>query len=343
VRQRRRAFVVGGLALLVAITLASLVVWRSVGAPGPPLSLRVVANSALSGNTGRLDYESLDEPHRLLFIAHLGDNSVIAFDTKRNRVAATIAGTDSVRGVLVVPSLQRVYAAAAGTHEVIVIDEASDKVIERITAGDVDGLAYDPQTQQVFVSDESGETDAVIHARTNTLRTHIALGGQAGNTQYDDRSHHIFVAVQTRNDLAEIDPQTLAIIRRYALPGCLHPHGMLLDSAHGYAYVACQFNSTIVRLNLRTKTVDASSSLGLGADVLAMDFGLDRLYIAAESGIVTIFDTKEGTLHKIGQAIFAPNAHVVGVDQRSHRVYFPLRDIDGKPILRVAEPGPSNG
>lgn len=208
-RQRRRAFVVGGLALLVAITLASLVVWRSVGAPGPPLSLRVVANSAISGNTGRLDYESLDEPHRLLFIAHLGDNSVIAFDTKRNRVAATIAGTDSVRGVLVVPSLQRVYAAAAGTHEVIVIDEASDKVIERITAGDVDGLAYDPQTQQVFVSDESGETDAVIHARTNTLRTHIALGGQAGNTQYDDRSHHIFVAVQTRNDLAESIPRRL--------------------------------------------------------------------------------------------------------------------------------------
>ncbi len=317
--------------------------WRAVGAPGPALPLRVVASTPLSGNTGRLDYESLDDTRGVLFIAHLGDNSVIAFDTKHDRVAATILGTDSVRGVLVVPSLHRVFAAAAGTHEIVVIDEDTDKVVARVTAGDVDGLAYDPQTHQVFVSDETGATDAVIDVRTNQLRTHIALGGEAGNTQYDDRSHHIFVAVQTRDELAEIDPQTLAIVRRYGLPGCLHGHGLQLDSAHRYAYVACQFNSAVVRLDLQTGKVDASSSVGFGPDVLAMDFGLARLYIAAESGIVTIFDTHDGDFRKIGQAVFAPNAHVVGVDQRSHRIYFPLRDVGGQPVLRVAVPGSFNG
>lgn len=343
-RRPGRTFIATALALLVgAVAIGLVLAWRAVGASGPALPLRVVASVPLSGNTGRLDYESLDDVRGLLFIAHLGDNSVIAFDTKHAHVAATIPGTDSVRGVLVVPSLHRVFAAAAGTHEVVVIDEDTDKVVARITAGDVDGLAYDPQTHQLFVSDEAGATDAVIDVRTNQLRTHVALGGEAGNTQYDDRSHHIFVAVQTRDDLAEIDPRTLGIIRRYALPGCLHGHGLQLDSAHRYAYVACQFNSVVVRVDLRRGKVDASASVGLGPDVLAMDFGQARLYIAAESGIVTIFDTHGGSFRKIGQAMFAPNAHVVGVDQRSHRIYFPVRDVGGRPVLRVAVPEPFNG
>ena len=338
-RSRGRILVSGGLGLLVGIVaIGILFAWRAVGSAGPALPLRVVASSPLSGNTGRLDYESLDATRGLLFIAHLGDDSVIAFDTKRDRVAATIPGTNSVRGVLVVPKLHRVYAAAAGTSEVVVIDEDTDAIIARVTAGDVDGLAYDPQTQQLFVSDEGGSTDAVIDVRTNRLKTHIALGGEAGNTQYDDRSHHIFVAVQTRDELAEIDPQSLAIVRRYALPGCSHAHGLQLDSANRYAYVACQVNSAVVRLDLRTGKVDASASVGLGPDVLAMDYGLGRLYIAAESGIVTIFDTNDRGFRKIAQAFFAPNAHVVGIDQHSHRVYFPLRDIGGRPILRVAIP-----
>jgi hypothetical protein len=41
---------------------------------------------------------------------------------------------------------------------------------------------------------------------------------------------------------------------------------------------------------------------------------------------------------KGGQAVFAPYAHVVGVDERSHRVHFPLANIGGQPILRVATP-----
>ncbi len=302
------------------------------------MPLRTIATVPLTGDTGRLDYESVDDVHRLLFIAHLGDNAVIVFDIEHNRVIATIPDTDSVRGVLVVPSLHRVYAAAQGSQEVAVIDEKSYKIIARVRAGDVDGLAYDPRTDRVFVSDEGGSTDAVIDARTNVLVAHIPLGGEAGNTQYDDGSHHIFVAVQTRNDLAEIDPHTASVLRRYALSGCLQAHGLQIDSAHRYAYVACEFNSAVVRLDLRTGKVNATSSVGLGPDVLAMDFGLNRLYVAAESGIVTVFDTKNGAFRKIGQAILALNAHVVGVDQRSHRVYFPLKDIGGRPVLRIGAP-----
>lgn len=317
--------------------------WKEAGASGPGLPLQNVVDVPLVGGTGRLDYESLDDVAGLLYIAHLGAGSVIVFDTKRNRVVTTIPGTPSVRSVLVVPDLHRVYAAAQGTHQVVVIDQETDKAIARINVGDVNGMAYDPQTQQLFVSDQIGATDAVIDVRSNTLVTKIPLGGEAGNTQYDQSSRHIFVGVQTRNELAEIDPRTRTVVRRYALPGCRRGHGVAIDPGYRYAYVACQASETIVRLNLTTGRVDASSSIGQGPDVLAIDFGLDRLYIASESGTVTVFDVANRAFRKLGQASFAPDAHVVGVDSRSHRVYFPIADLDGRPVLRIALPTVADG
>lgn len=333
----RRSLVVGG--LLVTIVLGVLAfVWNSVGASGPPLPLRTLMDVPLLGGTGRLDYESLDDPHGRLYIAHLGADSVIVFDTIENRVVTSINGTPSVRGVLAVPALNRVYAAAQGTGEVVVIDAGTNAVLARVQAGDVDGLAYDPRTRQLFVSDEGGNRDAVIDTKTNHLIAGIALGGEAGNTQYDDFSHDIVVAVQTTNELVEIDPRTRTITRRLSLPGCLHGHGLAIDSVQRYAYVACQANSVVVRLDLRTGKVDARSPVGIGADVLAIDDGVGRLYIASESGIVTVFDILNRKFKKIGQAFYATNAHVVAVQARSHHTFFPLANVDGRPVLRIAVP-----
>ena len=68
------------------------------------------------------------------------------------------------------------------------------------------------------------------------------------------------------------------------------------------------------------------------------DPGLHRLYVSAESGVITIFDERDRGLQKVGEGLFALNAHSVAVDPRTHRVYFPLQNIDGKAVLRVAVP-----
>src|SRR5437879_3204530 len=50
---------------------------------------------------------------------------------------------------------------------------------------------------RLFVSDEAGGTDTVIDVRANRVVQEIALGGDAGNTEYDSVSYRVFVAVQT--------------------------------------------------------------------------------------------------------------------------------------------------
>jgi DNA-binding beta-propeller fold protein YncE len=301
--------------------------------------LRTIADVPLSGGSSRMDYESLDPQAHLLFIAHMGAGQVIAFDVAHRRVIATIGGTRTVRGVLVVPRLHRVYAAAEGDHEVVVIDERTLHVVARVRgAGDVDGLAFDPATNRVFVSDETGGNDVVIDARTNRLVGRIGLGGEAGNTEYDAGSGYIVVAVQTRNQLVEIDPRRMVVRARYELTGCEHGHGVAIDAIRRTAYIACEYNDTLVQFDLRRHRVVDRANVGHGPDVLSIDAALHRLYVASESGTVSVFDIRGPRLVKLGEAVFAAHAHVVAVDPGSHEVFFPLENVGGKPVLRIATP-----
>lgn len=301
------------------------------------LTLKTETDVPLTGSPSRLDYASFDPRRNMLFIAHMGDGSVIAVDTVRRRVVATIEGTSRVRGVLAVPQLGRVYAAAEGTSEIVAIDEHSLRIIARTRAGDVDGLAYDPRNKRLFISDQSGGNDVVMDARNNHVLAKIRLGGDVGNTQYDRVRERVFVTVGTLDQLVEIDPAQLRIVGRYALPGCDHPHGLAIDAEQHIAYIACEANAAVLKFDLRIDRVVGKDALGAGPDVLAIDPELERLYVASETGVVSVFSTAPVFL-KLGQAFFAPHAHVVAVDPDTHDLYFPLQDVGGRPVLRIASP-----
>ena len=93
-----------------------------------------------------------------------------------------------------------------------------------------------------------------------------------------------------------------------------------------------------VNFALRQILSRAVASVGADPDVLAFDGGLGRLYVSAESGIISIFDERGRNLEKIGEGFFAANAHSVAVDSRTHRVYLPLQNVGGKAVLRIAVP-----
>ena len=63
--------------------------------------------------------------------------------------------------------------------------------------------------------------------------------------------------------------------------------------------------------------------------------------MAAESGVVAAFGERDGSLVQLGW-YRAPKAHSVAVDPATHRVYLPLADVSGHPVLRVLAPSDSH-
>lgn len=302
------------------------------------LPLIPIASVPLPGGPSRFDYESLDSKTGRLFIAHLAASEVVVYDINANRVVKTISNISQVHGVLAVPELGRVYATATGSNEIAVIDARTLKVLARVPAGTYpDGMALDPIDHKLYVSDEHGDTDTVIDTRTNRRVATVALGGDVGNTQYDARSHRVYVNVQTTGELVSIDPAKDAVAARYPIPGCKSNHGLQLDDDHRRAYIACEENATLVVFDLNALKATQSLSIGVDPDVLAYDRKGAILYVAAESGTVSMFLARPSDLTKIGEAYLGKNAHVVAVDQRTGRVYFPVLS-DGGPKMLVMLP-----
>lgn len=323
----------------VAIALLAATTAACGRTPPAPLPLSKLADVPLSGGATRWDYASLDPATRILFLAHMGDGVVTAFDTRRQRVLADIPGTNDVHGVLAIPELGRVYASATGNDEVVAIDLGTRKITARIPAGDYpDGIAYAPGAHKLYVSDEHGGTDTVIDVRSNKRIATIPLGGEVGNTQYDPVSKHMFANVQTRGQLVEIDPASDTVVARIPLPGAKGNHGLYIDAPARLAFIACEDNDRLLVLDLRTQRVNASFELGRSPDVLAFDGGLGWLYVASESGEVSLFKVQGRDVHALGRAPVGPNAHVVAVDPATHRAYFPLKDLQGHPVMRIMQP-----
>jgi DNA-binding beta-propeller fold protein YncE len=324
------------LALVAAAALTAGA--ATLHAAGGSLPLTLVANVTLPGPSNRFDYTSLDPTTGRLYIAHMNAGQLLVFDTRKRRVLRTIAAP-GVHGVIAVPALHRVYASATDARQLYTIDSRTGRVLTRAAAGSYpDGLVYDPVERHVFVSDESGGVEAVFDVAGHRIAT-VRLGGEAGNVQYDPGSRRILVAVQTRNQVAVIDPRSNVVVRRVATPGCDHPHGLYVDAPRRLAFVACDGNARLLTLDLTRMKVTGSAEVGSSPDVLAFDTSLKRLYVSAESGVVTVFAVRGRSLTKLGQGLLAPHAHTVAVDSTTHLVYFPLESGSaGRPQLRIMAP-----
>jgi DNA-binding beta-propeller fold protein YncE len=300
--------------------------------------LTTVADIPMPGPAVRFDYQTLDPRSGRLYIAHMNADELVVFDTSKRQVVANLDGFKRVHGVTVAPEIHRLYASVTGNHQVAAVDTESLKTVG--TAGPInypDGLAYAPKQNKVFVSDEHGGFDAVIDVANNRLIANIPLGGGAGNTVYDSVSGHILVAVHGLNLLAVIDPATNQIIHRLSLAGIKNPHGIALDTGDQVAFIAGEENHSLALVNLQTMKVLSTYQVGEDPDVLAYDPGLKRLYVSAESGMVTIFQNHGKSLALLS-SFEMPHAHTVSVDPKTHLVYFPLENIDGHPLLRIMQP-----
>ena len=294
-----------------------------------------------------------------LYIAEMGAGKLLAFDTEHNALVATLNGFPKVTGVLAVPDLHRLYASvpgaglipslsvalgmvglSSGRGAVAILDTKTLHEIAKLPGGVFpDGIAYDRRHRRIFVSDELGSAILIIDADNNRLIARIEPGGEVGNVQYDPITENIYAPVQSRNELAVVDPVNAKFKARRPLSGCEHPHGLAIAPAAAVGYVACDGNDRLLTIDLTTDKILDNQPVAHDPDVMAIDPNARRLYVASESGNLSIFNIADQTAPKsLGDVFIGDDAHSVAVDPTSHDLYFPLADVRGRSVLRVLTP-----
>ncbi len=301
-----------------------------------PLKPDKIADIPLSGGADRFDYQSINYDNDRLYISHLGSGSVVVFDLKNQKIVKTIENLGNPYGILVAPELKKVYVSEGGTNQVAVIDEETLEIVKHISVGKTpDGIAFDTINNKVFVSNENDGTVSVINGDTNEFIENITVGDSVGNTHYDSVSKLIYTVSGKDNNLIEINPENDNVTQKYALPDCSNPHGFFLEEETHYALISCQGTNNLVVFDLNNKKIIAKDDVGRNPDVLAYDPSLHYLYVAAESGDLTVFKMEKDKVVKSAKEFIANKAHTVSIDSRTHYAYFPLENVNGKPVLRI--------
>jgi DNA-binding beta-propeller fold protein YncE len=327
------------------VRFAALLAVAACGSGGAAPSgdlLTLVADVPLPGGATRFDYQEVDAARGQLVVAHMNDNAVLVLDLADGSVRTQLTNIPTPRGVAVADDAGLIFVTSTPSRLVVIDSQSLTEVMRVATGTSPDGDAWDPADQIVGVSDQGDGALSLIANAGGGTRTQVKLGAETGNVIYDATRAQFWITVVASSgpdQLVGVQPATGAIATMVPLPGCSGAHGLRLHPDGQSALVACEGNDVVARVELSADHAVSIASTGAGPDVLAVDPGLGQLYVAAESGDLTVFDLTQPGLVLLGHDQPGTNAHTVAVDPVTHRVFFPLPEgNDGTPVLRIMQP-----
>lgn len=306
----------------------------------PNLPLVLVADAPLPGASARFDYQEIEASTSHLIVAHMNDASVLVLNLGDASVAKLLPNIPTPRGVT--SGDGRIFVTSSPSR-LVIIDDTSLAEISRVATGNgPDGVGYDSADHIVGVSDQGDGAISLIADKGDGQRTQVPLGRETGNVIFDASRGGFWAAVVNASppdQLVQIDPLSHTVVTRIDLPGCDGAHGVRLHPDGQTAFVACENNDVLARVDLGSAHAVTTAPTGSGPDVLSVDPGLGWLYVAAESGDLAVFDINQKSLVTIDREHPGDNAHSVAVDPATHRVFFPLvSGPNGKPVMRIMQP-----
>jgi YVTN family beta-propeller protein len=323
------------------LALTTLLACTGKGGSAPTGTLlTLVTDVPLPGTANRFDYQEIDAANGQLVVAHMNDNSVLVLSLADGSVKKLLPNIPTPRGVAVGDG--KIFVTSTPS-KLVIIDATTLAELARVGTGtSPDGDAFDPDDKIVGVSDQGdGALSLIANSGTGT-RTPVPLGTETGNVIYDASRKQFWITVVKPNppdQLVEVDPKAATVTTQIPLPGCGGAHGLRIHPDGQSAFIACEDNDKLARVDLGGTHAITIAATGSGPDVLSIDAPKGWLYVSAESGDVTIWDINQPGTALVGHVHPGDNAHTVAADPATHRVFFPLPQGTGStPVLRVMRP-----
>jgi len=320
----------------VGLALALLLSLFATGALGQ--SLKQIAKFDLPGPGGkRFDYLTIAADDHYLISTHLAADQTYVIDLATNKVVATVKNTPGAEGVEYVPELKKFYTSNAHDNTIGVVDLKQMKVVKKLkTEAKPDGSTYAPPFHKLYVSDERGKAEAIVDVAKDEIVKTLHFDSETGMPQYDPVARKVYVNLQDQNIFAVIDPASDTVVGRYPVGKCRGNHGMALDPEHHRAFLSCEENELMTVFDLDKNVPIAFLPLAGGPDVVKFDPGLRRIYVACYSGAISVFHQDDPHhYHKVEDFGVQHAVHTVAVDLKTHRLYTPEQEEDGKPVARM--------
>lgn len=279
---------------------------------------------------GRIDHLSMDTKGRRLFIAALGDKSVLVLDLKTGKVTHRIAPLPYPQGVLFVPGLNKLFVSTDGDGKVRIYNGQTFKLQNIIAFGDdADNLRYDAKRKLVYVGYGSGGI-GVINAANNQLEGKIILPAHAEAFAFDPNGPLLYVNVPDADQMDIIDRNTFKVIERKYFGVFMGNFPMALDTKNHRLFIGFRFPPELRIYNTQTNGLEGSVKISGDVDDVFYNPEKDEVYASCGGGYVEIIRKKSGGGYAIEEKIRAQEGARTSLFVPEKSVFFLAAPKSGK-------------
>ena len=291
------------------------------------------------GGDGGWDYLSFDQATRRLFISRSSRVLVVNVDT--GDLLAEIPDTPGVHGVALAPDLNRGFTSNGAANNVTIFDLATYKTLGTADTGKgPDAIIYDSVTKRVFAMNGGSHSVTVLDAPSGRVLSTIALPGRP-EFAVSDHAGHVYVNIEDKNEMAEIDSQALVLISHWSIAPCESPSGLSMDRAHRRLFAGCD-NVMLAVVNADTHKVVSTQAIGAGVDATAFDSDLNYVFSSnGHDGSLTVIKEETPDNYTVVEDVPTQvNSRTMAHDPQSHEIYLVTAALGPLPPATDEDPRP---
>ncbi len=276
---------------------AVLCVLAMVGMPVRDLSAQqpathrepmVITNRVpLPGVVGRLDHFKIDNKHRRVIVAGLGNDTVEVVGGFALKDIHSIPGQDGPQGVLYIPEIDKLLVANEG-GKINIYDGDKYEFVKALDFDGADNLRYDPVGKVIYVSYAEGI--GTIDPKTlEPLPTVYKFPEQPESYQLETKGARIFVNLPIANSIAVLDRKTGERIATWKVNDARTNFAMLLDEANHRLFSVFRNPSTIMVFDTESGKIVAKLPCVVDVDDIWYEPTTKRIYLSGGEGFVDVF------------------------------------------------------
>jgi YVTN family beta-propeller protein len=297
-----------------------------------------IAKKTVLGGDGGWDYLYCDSAARRIYISR--STHVMVVDADSYAVVGDIPNTLGVHGIAVAPDLNKGFISNGRDNSVTIFDLKALKETDRVAVGkNPDAIMYDPASKRVFTFNGASQDTTAIDANTGKVAGTIALGGKPEFAVSDEKGH-VYVNIEDKSEVAQLDPNKLAVEARWSLAPGEEPSGLAIDRKHHRLFSVCS-DKLMVVLNADNGHVVTTLPIGSGTDAAAFDPETGFAFSSNGEGTLTVVHEDSPDKYSVVENVATQRgARTMTLDQKTHRVFSVTAEFGPTPAPTAERPRP---
>jgi hypothetical protein len=289
--------------------------------------LRLDKTISLPDVKGRIDHLDINLKEQIIYVAALGNNSLVAVDIHSGKIIYSIKSLDEPQGVGYIPQHEEIFVANGGNGDCYFYNAHTfEKTATIHLASDADDVRYDSLERKIYVGYGAGGI-AIINADTHKQIGDVKLPAHPESFQIDKKLNRIFVNLPDAHMVGAVILNQLKLTDKWERSSPTANFPMSVDTIHHLVFVGYRHPARLVVLDGNTGKELSINKMAGDSDDLYYDDQNAKVFVSGGEGYINIFQQQDkGTYKQIANiptrsgartSLFVPQLRVFVVAARA--------------------------